>query len=145
PPPLGAGVGARPPPPPPSPPRRSFLFTVAVAQRRLGAISSATISTTERFSPCSVSQLRCSSRPVTTTRVPFPIDSATFSAISRQHTTLRKLVCSSHSFVWRFCQRRLTATENDALAAPPAVYRISGSRVTLPTIVTELSAIADLP
>src|SRR6185369_14773368 len=97
---LGAGEGARPPPPPapppppppppPSPPRRSFLLTVAVAHRRLGAISSATISTTERFSPCSVSQLRCSSRPVTTTRVPLPIDSATFSAISRQHTTLRK-------------------------------------------------------
>src|SRR3954453_24016960 len=67
PPPLGAGEGARPPPPPPpapppapSPPRRSFLLTVAVAQRRLGAISSATISTHESFSPPSVPHDSCS-------------------------------------------------------------------------------------
>ena len=53
--------------------------------------------------------------------MPLAMDSETFSAISRQHTMLKKLVCSSHSFVWRFCQRRPTATENDALAAPPWV------------------------
>src|SRR5207237_8617862 len=112
-----------PPPPPPKspPPRRSLRLTCAVAQRRLGPTSSATISTTLRFSPFSVSQLRCSSRPVTTTREPFPSDSATFSAISRQHTTLKKLVCSSHSWVWRFCQRRLTATPKLAFAEPLAV------------------------
>ena len=58
---------------------------------------------------------------MTTTREPLPSDSVTFSAISRQQTTLKKLVCSSHSLLWRFCQRRLTAMPNDALAAPPAV------------------------
>jgi hypothetical protein len=92
-----------------------------VAQRRLGPISSATTSTTVRFSPWGVSQERCSRRPVTTTRVPLVIDSPMFSAISRQATTLKKETCSSHSWVWRFCQRRLTARPNDAVAAPPAV------------------------
>ena len=96
-------------------------MTWAVAHRRLGPTSSATISTTLRFSPFSVSQLRCSRRPVTTTREPLPSDSETFSAISRQHTTLKKLVCSSHSCDWRFCHRRLTAIPKDALAAPPVV------------------------
>ena len=58
---------------------------------------------------------------MTTTREPFPSDSATFSAISRQQTTLKNEVCSSHSWVLRFCHRRLTATPNDAFAAPFAV------------------------
>jgi hypothetical protein len=34
---------------------------------------------------------------------------------------LKKLTRSSHSFVWRFIQRRFTATPNEQLAAPPAV------------------------
>ena len=74
------------------------------------------ISTTVRFSPCSVSQLRCSSRPCTMMRLPLAIESLTFSAMSPQQTTLKKLVRSSHSFVWRFCQRRLTAMPRRALA-----------------------------
>jgi hypothetical protein len=96
-------------------------FTSAVAHRRLGPTSSATISTTLRLSPFSVSHERCSRRPLTTMRAPLPMDSHTFSAISRQHTTLKKLVCSSHSWVLRFCHRRLTATPNDALATPLGV------------------------
>ena len=44
-------------------PRRSTRCTSAVAKRRLGPISSATISTLERCSPSSVSQLRCSMPP----------------------------------------------------------------------------------
>ena len=64
-----------PPEPPPKSlaPRRSLRLTFAVAQRKLGPTSSATISTTLRLSPLSVSQLRCSSRPVTTTREPLPM------------------------------------------------------------------------
>ena len=55
---------------------------------------------------------------------PFASVSDTFSAISRQHTTLKKLVCSSHSLLWRFCQRRLTATPKLARRH----LRCSGSR-----------------
>ena len=57
----------------------------ADAQRRLGATSSATISTLDRLSPSWVSQLRCDSVPATTTRVPLVMDSATFSASERKH------------------------------------------------------------
>ena len=53
-----------------SAPRRSTLCTSAVANRRLGPTSSAVISTLDRWSPSSVSHVRCSSRPVTTTRIP---------------------------------------------------------------------------
>src|SRR5690606_33065074 len=56
------GTGRPPPPPPPKPPPppppasvRSLRCTSAWAQRRLGPISSAMTSTTERFSPCWVS------------------------------------------------------------------------------------------
>ena len=55
------------------------------------------------------------------TRVPLAIESLTFSAMSPQHTTLKKLVRSSHSFVWRFCHRRLTAMPRRAFAWPDAV------------------------
>ena len=82
----------------------------------LGPISSATTSTFERLSPSGVSQLRCSRRPVTMTREPRLSDSAAFSAISRQHTTSKKEVASSHSWVWRFCHRRLTARPKLAVA-----------------------------
>jgi len=61
-------------------PVRSTLWISAVANRKLAATSSATISTIERFSPCSVSQLRCSSRPLTTTREPFVRVALMFSA-----------------------------------------------------------------
>jgi hypothetical protein len=44
---------------------------VAVAQRRLGPSSSATTSTVERALPSSAVQVRCWSRPMTTTRLPF--------------------------------------------------------------------------
>src|SRR5205823_6037170 len=131
---------APPPPPPPPPslgPRRSFFSILAVAHRRLGPISSATTSTTDRLSPDSrSSQLRCSSRPVTMMRAPLVRDSLAFSAISRQHTMLKNEVASSHSFVWRFCQRRFTARPNVAVACPVAVNRSSGSRVMLPIRVT---------
>ncbi len=52
------------------------------------------------------------------TREPLVRLSATFSAISRQHTTSKKEVASSHSWVWRFCQRRLTARPKLAVACP---------------------------
>ena len=65
--------------------------------------------------------------------------SLTFSAISRQHTTSKKEVASSHSWVWRFCQRRLTANPKEAVGCPVLVKRNSGSRVMLPTRTTLLS------
>src|SRR6202012_6222561 len=120
-------------------PRRSFLVICAVAQRREGPISSATTSTFERLSPSWVSQLRCSSRPATMTRAPRVRVSLTFSAISLQHTTSKKDVASSHSWVWRFCQRRLTASPKEAVGCPVLVNRSSGSRVMLPTRITLLS------
>jgi len=49
---------------------RAALDVVAVAQRRLGPSSSATTSTTDRPLPSSAVQLRCWSRPTTTTRLP---------------------------------------------------------------------------
>src|SRR5207248_1381691 len=134
-----AGRLLPPPPPPPSPGlRRSFFLISAVAQRRLGPTSSATISMIDRFSPWSVSHERCSRRPVTRIRAPFWIDSPTFSPMSPQQTTLKNDVASSHSWVWRFCHRRLTARPKLAFAWPLAVNRSSGSRVTFPTTVTLL-------
>ena len=49
-----------------------------------------------------------------------------FSARSRQHTMLKKLVCSCHSPSW-LRQRRFTAIPRRQLAAPLGVNRISGS------------------
>src|SRR3954452_203540 len=147
-------MGRLPPPPPPlpplppakSPPLRSFFTMVAVAHLRLGATSSATISTFDRFSPSWVSQERWSRRPDTMTRVPFWTVSLTFSASCCQHVTSKNDVASSHSLVCRFCQRRLTARPNVATACPDGVNRSSGSRVQLPTTVTLLSfAILDSP
>src|SRR6202044_4292196 len=102
-------------------------------------ISSATTSIFDRLSPSGVSQLRCSRRPVTITRAPRLRLSAAFSAISRQQTTSKNEVASSHSWVWRFCHRRLTANPKVTLAWPVLVKRSSGSRVTFPTSVTLLS------
>jgi hypothetical protein len=62
---------------------RVVLVVVAVAHRRLAPSSSATTSTTDRAEPSSAVQLRCWSRPTTTTRLPFDNDSAACSAWSR--------------------------------------------------------------
>ncbi len=70
---------------------------------------------------------------MTITREPRDRLSATFSAISRQHTTSKNEVASSHSWVWRFCHRRLTANPKLAVAWPVLVNRSSGSRVMFPT------------
>ena len=58
---------------------------------------------------------------MTTTREPFASDSLTFSAISRQHTTSKKLVASCHSLVLRSIQRRFTATPKRVFDAPLGV------------------------
>ena len=79
------------------------------------------------------------------TRAPRVMVSLTFSAISRQHTTSKKDVASSHSWVWRFCQRRLTANPKVTLAWPVLVKRSSGSRVTFPTSITLLSVAMSAP
>jgi hypothetical protein len=65
------------------------LVVVAVAHRGLGPSSSATTSRTERALPSSAVQLRCWSRPMTTTRLPFDRDSAACSAWSRQTMTVK--------------------------------------------------------
>ncbi len=78
-------------------PPRWVLVTLAVAHRIDGPISSMRSSTTDRLSPSWVSQVRCSSEPVTMTRIPLVSDSATFSAMSRQHVPEKKLVSSCHS------------------------------------------------
>ena len=74
---------------------REVFCTVAVAHFRLGPTSSASISTTVRFSPSWFSQERCLRRPVTTTRVPRVSDSAAFSASPRQTFTLKNDVSPS--------------------------------------------------
>jgi hypothetical protein len=70
------------------------------------------------------------------TRVPLVTDSATFLASRPQLTTSKKEVASSHAWVWRFCQRRLTANPKVATAWPLGVKRNSGSRVVFPISVT---------
>src|SRR5215213_2206708 len=84
----------------------------AVVHRRLGPSSSAT-STVDRALPSSAVQVRCWSRPTTTTRLPFERDCAACSAWSR-HTITVKNDAS--------CSRRPdTATRNMARAIPPSV------------------------
>src|SRR5829696_7564581 len=56
----------------------------AVVQRRLGPSSSATTSTACRALPSLAVQLRCWSRPTTTTRLPLASDSAACLAWSRR-------------------------------------------------------------
>ena len=75
------------------------------------------------------------------TRSPRRSDSLTCSARSRQQTTSKNDVVSSHSWLWRFCQRRLTATPNLAEAEPFWVKRSSGSAVAFPTMVRVQSGI----
>src|SRR5215218_8079128 len=108
----------------------------AVVHRRLGPSSSATTSTACRALPASVVQLRCWSRPMTTTRLPFERDCAACSAWSR-HTITVKNDAS--------CSRRPdTATRNTARAIPPSVCRSSGSSVRLPAKLT-LASVMTLP
>ena len=61
----------------------------AVVHRRLGPSSSATTSTACRALPSSAVQLRCCSRPTTTTRLPFERDCAACSAWSRHTITVK--------------------------------------------------------
>src|SRR5438132_6207538 len=69
-------------------------------------------------------------------REPLARLSEAFSAICCQQTTSKNDVASSHSWVWRFIHRRLTASPKLAVAWPLGVKRSSGSRVMLPTTVT---------
>ena len=64
-------------------------LVVAVAHRSDGPSSSATTSTTERAAPSSAVQVRCWSRPRTTTRLPLASDSAACSAWSRHAMTVK--------------------------------------------------------
>jgi hypothetical protein len=110
---------------------------LAVAHFRLGPTSSASISTTDRFSPSGVSHEFVRSLPTTTTRMPEVSDSATFSARERHAVTLKNEVSASrHWPVASSLIRRLTATPSFTSAAPFGVYLSSGSRVRLPTITT---------
>jgi hypothetical protein len=59
---------------------RSARSGWAIAQRKLGATSSASISVEVRFSPSLVSHVRVRSLPSTTARWPLPSDSALVSS-----------------------------------------------------------------
>jgi hypothetical protein len=81
-------------------------------------------------------QLRCCSRPTTTTRLPFDHDCSACSAWSRQTMTVKKDGS---------CSRRPdTATRNMARAMPDSVCRSSGSSVRLPAKLT-LASVMVLP
>src|SRR5574341_1276300 len=118
-----------------SPPPREARSTLAVANFRLGATSSASTSVTERFSPSGVSQERVRRRPTTTARLPLVRDSATFSAICRQ-TLIRKNDVSPSFQLSPSRTRGVTASLKLATAAPLGVNRSSGSSVRLPTRIT---------
>src|SRR5512132_3274276 len=116
---------------------------LATAQRRDGATSSASTSTTERLSPSGVSQLRDLSRPMTTARSPLCSDSATCSASCR-HTLTRKNEVSPSRQLSPSLTRAVTATRKLATAWPLGVKRRSGSSVRLPVRVTWVSAMTAL-
>src|SRR6185369_12018888 len=131
------------PPPPLPPPLRLALLTLAVAYFNDGPISSTSTSTTVRFSPSRVSNVRCLSRPVTITRDPRVRLSATFSAASRQMLQRRNSASPSfHSPLWRSKMRGVDATVKLATAAPDGVKRSSGSAVRFPTTVMVVSPAA---
>src|SRR5215216_6510073 len=123
--------------PPPEPPRLA-RSTLAVANFRLGPISSASTSVTERFSPSGVSQERVRSRPTTMQRAPFCRVPAAFSACWR-HTLIRKKEVSPSFQESPSRTRGVTASRKLATAAPLGVKRSSGSSVRLPTSITWLS------
>src|SRR6266508_645848 len=117
----------------------------AVAHRRLGATSSASISVTERLSPSGVSQVRVRSRPRTTARLPLARDSAMFSAWSRQALTRKKLVSPSRQVPSASRMRWLTARRKLVTGVPFWVKRSSGSSVRLPTWTVKLSLAIVVP
>src|SRR5881396_3540722 len=119
--------------------RRPWRSILAVAHRRLGPSSSASISTTDRRSPSGVSQERWRRRPTTTTREPRVRDSAEFSARVRHAFTRKNEVSPSFQPPPSSRIRGVTATEKFTTAAPFGVYRSSGSSVRFPTIVIWLS------
>ena len=119
--------------------RFSFFSTAAIAQRNDGPTSSATSSILDRLSPSGVSQVLCSRRPVTIILMPRWTVAPAFSASPCQVIMSKNDVDSSHSCVWRFCHLRFTARPKFVVACPDGVNRNSGSRVTLPTSVMELS------
>src|SRR5919106_1186948 len=127
------------------PPERACFSTLAVAHRRLGPTSSASISTVDLVSPSGVSHDRDRSRPVTTTRLPLVRDSATFSA-SVRHAFARKYEVSP-SFHWPEASwyRLLTAIRKFATAAPFGVYRSSGSSTRFPTMTTWFPLAMSIP
>src|SRR4029453_11550238 len=112
-----------------------------MAQRREGATSSASTSTTDRLSPSGVSQLRLLSRPMTTARSPLVRDSLTCSASCR-HTLTRKNEVSPSFQVSPSLIRAVTARRKLATKLPLGVCLSSGSSVRLPVRVTWVSAIA---
>ena len=97
------------------------FVTLAVAHFRLGPSSSASISTTLRFSPSWFSQERCLRRPETTTRVPRVSVSATFSASARQQLTVKNDVSPSFQLPAASRIRVEYATRKFATAAPLGV------------------------
>src|SRR5688500_17536398 len=95
---------------------------------------------TVRFSPSRVSNERCRSRPVTSTREPRCRDSATFSATCRQTLQRRNNASPSfHSPLFLSNVRGVLATVKLATAAPDWVNLNSGSAVRLPTTVSVVS------
>src|ERR671919_1466291 len=120
-----------------SPPaERACFSTFAVAHRRLGPTSSASISTVDLVSPSVVSHERDRSRPTTTTRLPLVRDSATFSARVRQAFARKYDVSPSFHCPEASWYRLLTAIRKFATAAPFGVYRSSGSSTRFPTMTT---------
>ena len=101
-----------------APAERPCLSGLAVAHRRLGATSSASISTLLRRSPSAVSHELVRSRPTTITRVPWLSDSAMFSASDRQAVTSKNDVSASFHCPDSSRTRRLTATPSLTTAAP---------------------------
>src|SRR5918992_6241546 len=119
-----------------SPAERACFSTFAVAHRRLGPTSSASISTVDLVSPSVVSHERDRSLPTTTTRLPLVRDSATFSASVRQAFARKYEVSPSFHCPEGSWYRLLTAMRKFATAAPLGVYRSSGSSTRFPTMTT---------
>ena len=119
--PTGAATAAPQSPPDDADELRLVFVTLAVAHFRLGPRSSASISTTVRFSPSWFSQERCFSRPVTTTLLPRVSVSAAFSARLRQQLIVKNDVSPSVQLPAASRIRVEYATRKLATAAPFAV------------------------
>src|SRR5690606_25670577 len=115
---------------------RVALRMAAVAQRRLGPISVTSTSNEVRWLPSLSVHSRWRSWPVTITRAPWVMDSAMFSAMSRQQVQRRNVApLSVHWLVVLSKRRSLEASVTLATAMPDWVKRSSGSRVAVPTMV----------